>query len=180
MSLKSTSRDCSTPNPPGVKAVVYFTESKNVDTFPPIKTTTEAGDSVTLDGNITLKAGKEWAALEFQTKNGKLRGARTGERGAGGGFDNFFEGYYPGMTPVEMETVALLNGNCGYVCIVQQKNGENRVIGNPDEPAFPETLEYDTGLTGSDKSGTTVTIGAELDIPAPFYEGTITPINEIV
>lgn len=177
MSLLSLSRDCSTPNPPGVKALVYAVLASEIATFPSVLQTTNPGDTVTLDGDITLEPGAEWAAIEFQTKNGKLRSAKTGERGAGGGFDNIFEGFLPGMTAVEIEAVSFMNSPCGYVYLVQQKNNVIRVIGNPDEPAFADTLEMDTGLTGEDKAGTTVVIGAELDIPAPVYTGAITPIN---
>lgn len=177
MVLLSLSRDCSLSNPPGVKALVYAVLATDIDTFPALKSTTDPGDSVTLDGNITLKAGKEWAALQFQVKNNKLRSSKTGERGAGGGFDNIFEGFLPGMRAVEMEAINLLNAPCGYVFAVTQKNNEVRIIGSPDEPAYPDTLDSDTGLTGDDKAGTVVVIGADLDIPAPFYEGTITPIN---
>lgn len=171
MSCKDLINKCGDPNPVGVKVKTYYVSIDDIDVFPPFKTTTAQGDSVVLDGNITLLPLKAWNRVDINSKTGEIKDTMVGPLGSRD-WESTFDAITPKADPAQVEFFSCLANGC-FVVLVEDKAGNFRVLGNPDLPASAETIEITTGKASGDNRGTTYQIKAEVGTPAPFYEGTI-------
>lgn len=173
--LNSLLKNCNTKMTPGVKIIMEMVYANEILTFPTLKTTTGAGDTVTLDGDIVLKPTASWKQLQISTRTGKIEGDKAGEDGQGG-WKTSINGFIAGNGPAEAEFACCIDSPCGVVVIVHQNDGNVRLIGSPDMPAFVKSWKEDTGEKLEDKAGHTFKIEADNQCPAYYYEGVITPI----
>lgn len=170
--------DCDEQNVPGTEAELFYVPNCEVDTYPP--TLEESGngtgamaDAVTLDGDIVLDAvtpGKGyWRKFEIIEYSGKVMDTAVGEIGSKS-FDTDVPFRIKG-TEAEQVGFAKLILNCKGLWKIRTKNGDERVIGNPSNPAFVESLILDTGDTSDSANQGTYLIRANTGCPGMFYNG---------
>lgn len=162
---------CGSKNIPGVSVRVYFAKKDDIDTFPPFKITTLPGDSVTLDGDIVMKALKKFYQVDIITDSGEVKDTLAGSIGSKV-YESTFDFMKATTNPNVVEFQESLANEC-LVVIVKEKSGNLRVLGNLDSPAYLETAEGTTAKTTGDTRGFTNQIKATPGYAAPFYEGLI-------
>jgi len=169
--LTDLTSGCGDLNPPGLAVRLYVVHKDDIDTFPLRKITTGPGDSVTLDGDIVLVAGKKWAIVDIVSNSGKVIDTLVGAAGAKA-FESTLDGIIPTTDAVVLEWMEC-NANGCLVILAKEKSGQIRVLGSKDLPAILETATIDTGAATGDTRGATIQIKADTGKTAPIYEGAI-------
>jgi hypothetical protein len=169
MEVKGYSRNCGTRNNPGTKNFMYLVCPEDIDVFPAMKTTTGTGDSITVDGNIVLKAGKAWAKVEIIPNTGRIKHDGVGVI-TSKAFNNMYEFKLP--TDIASDEWAEQHQNACLVAAVPQKNGRFRLLGNIEIPASIESATADRGASNADESSWAFQIMDEVGAVAPYYDGT--------
>jgi len=171
MSVKDYTKDCHVKIKSGITAKINVVCACDVLTFPPLKTTTGTGDSITLDGDIVLKAGKKFASVDIIIDSGKLT-----HTGVGMKTSKAFQNKLDFKVAKDIASDEWMNQNFGNPCliaVVTQRDGKKRVYGNIDLPAWIETAE---GTLAENLEGETSWICQLMDSigeVAPYYEGAI-------
>jgi hypothetical protein len=172
MSIKSYTTCFGKKRPSGTKRKIWLVKECDVDatSWPTKLATTGTGDSITLDGDITLLATKAFAVIDVIPDTGKVTNTPEGSR-TGRSYTNKFDfklDYSAGALEWVNENV-----NVPMIGIVEQKDGSLRVLGEPGIPAFLEASE----ATGGDAPGSEASIICQLmdsvGEVAPFYTGAI-------
>lgn len=170
MSVEDLSAVCGEKNPAGLKRKVYGICECDIATIPAMKTTTGVGDSITIDGNITLEAGKKWAEIDVIPDTGEVTHTSAGVR-SGKGFTNKFD--FKLEKSIGSDEWMNKNVNGCMVFLVEEKTGKFRLIGNKEVPASFDAAEGKTGSTiDSEKSWICSVMDTTGEV-APYYEGTI-------
>lgn len=169
--LQSLVDACGSTNIPGIAVRTYWIQKDDIDVFPARKVTTGQGDSVTLDGNIVLLPLKAFKEIDLVTDSGEVKSTMVGPVGSRS-FENTMDLILPTLAPATAEFHEC-NANQCLVLIVKQKDGNFRVLGDPDSPAYFETVEGASGKTSGNTSGFTDLVKDTTGKVAPFYEGTI-------
>lgn len=162
---------CGSTNVPGLAVRTWWVQKDDVDVFPDRKIAGPQGDTVVLDGDITLVALKAFKEIDLVTDSGEIKSTMVGPVGSRS-FENTLDFIIPKLTP-ETAEFHECNANQCLVVIVKQKDGNFRVLGSPDSPAFFETQDGASGKTSGDTSGFTDQLKDTTGLVAPFYEGII-------
>lgn len=170
MTIKDLIQSCFGKNFAGTFSILYLINKNDVATFPNRKTTEDVGDSISLDGNITLKSGKKFAKVAIVVDSGELIHTAAGTRSAksyGNTFDFFL------IKNITSDEWVNNNINKEFVGIIREKVGVYRVIGDPDNPAQISIAEGKTG-NGIDSSKVwTLKLTDATGEVAPYYQGQI-------
>lgn len=147
-----------------------------IDAFPAVDTTDTDSDGIpdnpqTITGDITLDTvtytGARWASVELSVDQNSFLSEQDEDTGT---FNTTITGVIRGVDPT---TIYQLNkmSKQGMVLTYTDDSGQERVVGNPNNPAklrFNDELGAATG----DLVGQTITITWSHGEPAPFYGGT--------
>ena len=155
---------------PGTQAKLYLVCACDVTTFPGYLATTGVGDSITLDGNIVLATGKKFAEIDITMSTGEITHTAVGVRGSKN-YTNKFD--FECVKSIAADEWFNQNPNGCFIGIVKQKDGQMRVFGTPDMPAFMEAAEGKTGKANGDAANWIASIMDETGVVSPFYTGTI-------
>jgi hypothetical protein len=161
---------CGVRTIPGFKTLLHAVCACDIETFPEYKTTTGVGDSITLDGNIVLKTGKRFAQLEVISETGKLTETEVGVVGS-----QVFQSQFEFKLPKTIASDEWLdaNPNSCMVFVIEDKDGNQRVIGNDKVPATRMAAVGNNGPALADEKTWAITIMDNTGRIAPYYEGVI-------
>ena len=161
---------CGVRTIPGYKVKIYAACSCDIETFPAYKTTTGVGDSITLDGDIVLLAGKKWAVLETISETGKVTETEVGVIGS-----QVFQSQFEFKLPKTIASDEWLdaNPNACMVFIIEDKDGKMRVLGNDRVPTTRTAAVGTNGPALTDEKSWAITIMDNTGRIAPYYEGVI-------
>lgn len=162
---------CGSKNPPGVAVRTWWVPTKLIDTFPGLLASTDAGDTVELDGDIVLEALAKFTQIDIVTNSGEVKDQMVGELGSRS-FESTFDFMLSTTNSPEIEFMESVANGCLCV-LVKEKSGNIRVLGSPDSPAYLEAAESSTGKDSGSSRGITMQIKAATGSPAPFYTGAI-------
>jgi len=155
---------------PGTTSKLHIVCACDIDVFPGFVATTAVGDKLQLDGNITLLAGKKFATIDITPSTGEISHAGLGVRGS----RNFTNKYdFECVKSLASDEWFDQNRNGCFVGIITQKDGQKRVIGNVDIPAFMEAADGKGGKANADAANWIASIMDETGRVAPYYTGTI-------
>lgn len=149
-------------NPPGTQTTLYLVPASEITTFPAALTTTGAGDTVTLSGNIDF-TGQATGKGFFRTcpivqETGGLEEKSSGELGSQG-IETLLKFRINGMDAAQKEWRKQLL-NVPLVCIIIDKKGVRHVVGTKDDPAFVQETSAGTGSKIGDVRGCEYTLRA--------------------
>lgn len=161
---------CGVRTIPGYKTNIFAVCGCDILTFPDRKTTTDPGDSITLDGNIVLKTGKKFAQLEVISETGKVTETEVGVIGS-----QVFQSQFEFKLPKTILSDEWLdaNPNACMVFIIEDKDGNMRVLGNEKVPTTRTAAVGTNGPGLADEKTWAITIMDNTGRIAPYYEGTI-------
>jgi hypothetical protein len=168
-------------NQPGLKGLVYIAPEDWFEKIAGFKTTTGAGDSVTIDGSHTFKdnpatPGVKYGFLKaYATQDtAQLKLDPTGERD-GRGYKASLEFFNPGAGKEAAEFMRIVK-NTSCIMLVKTPDGVVQQVGAEDLGA--EIVgSYDTGKLSGGRRGTTFKAEAYQQ-GNQFYEGTIDLLPE--
>lgn len=163
----------------GMGTKVRFCSLDAMNTVKGLKTTTEPGDKVTIDGSHAWKAGQGCNEIYFTQESTTLKAEPQGEIGGmsqkvtGGGF-------YPGISKVGAE-LARQGGNDEFLAWMQDPNGPTDEWIQIGSEHFPAVIKcaFDSAQAASGRKGYTITIEASM-LGLTFYSGTFTLAPEAV
>lgn len=170
MDIKDLVSNCGDIVTPGFSITINAVCPCDVETWPDFKTTTGAGDSITFDGDIVLKAGKKFATITAISDTVGLNENPVGVIGSKA-IQNEFNFKIMKSKAADEWVNQHLNG-C-FVFIVKSKDGEMRVIGSPDVPAMADTMTGVNGVQLSDEKNWAIKIMDNTGRVAPYYDGEI-------
>lgn len=159
---------------PGIRDRVYYIAKRDIVKWP--KLPSVSGESVqtaklaTYEGDFTLASDKKWQRIDLTLNKGNVEWETQGEQPSCT-FLNKLTASYPG-TSAEAAAFCGLAVNDDIVYLVQQRDGQFRVLGNE----MFNTVSKPKGSTGegtSTNGGTDIEIEATDIYPAPFYPGKI-------
>lgn len=120
---------CGTNVVPGVEMDLYAVCACDIDTFPDVVGNTAQGDSITLDGDIVLKAGKKFNKIEIISETGEIKHSLVGANRS-----KSYKQSLVGKTVGNINYDEFFNNNANacFVVIAKPKSGGTmRVIGHP-------------------------------------------------
>ena len=159
---------------PGIRDRVYYIAKRDIVKWPKLPAVN--GESVqtaklaTYEGDFTLASDKKWQRIDLTLNKGNVEWETQGEQPSCT-FLNKLTASYPG-TSAEVAAFCGLAVNDDIVYLVQQRDGQFRVLGNE----MFNTVSKPKGSTGegtSTNGGTDIEIEATDIYPAPFYPGKI-------
>lgn len=159
---------------PGIRDRVYYIAKRDIVKWPKLPAVN--GESVlasklaTYEGDFTLASDKKWQRIDLTLNKGNVEWETQGEQPSCT-FLNKLTASYPG-TSAEAAAFCGLAVNDDIVYLVQQRDGQFRVLGNE----MFNTVSKPKGSTGegtSTNGGTDIEIEATDLYPAPFYPGKI-------
>lgn len=178
--LKNLTVDCGNQMPPGTIIDLYYTCSCELNAFPGTLTTTNPGDSVTLDGpfDFTGAATGEgyWRKTQMLINTGGIKQVVEGEVGGQGlmASGRFFIVGTEAEQAEFAENMVKASG-CLVLMMKQRESDMMRVIGSKDIPAVVESIEFDGGEKIGDRNGAAYSIKAETGIR--YYDDATHGIN---
>jgi hypothetical protein len=163
-------------NQPGLKGDIFIAPVDWFEKIADFKTTTEPGDSVTIDGSHTFlpnpdTVGKNYGFIKVYSTldTAQLKLDPTGERD-GRGYKASLEFFNPGSGKEAAEFTRIIKN---YNCIILVKTPDGKVQQVGAEGLGAEIVgSYDTGKLSGGKRGTTFKAEAYQQ-GNQFYEGTI-------
>lgn len=165
-------------NPAGTRTKLYLIPAAELDGFPALKTSTGAGDTMTLSEpfDFVTTVGKGyWREFDILQDTGSVVDTLVGEIG-GKAYETVVNGHFVGVGAPQLETLNSFS-NTPMVAIIQDRKGVHRVIGRDDDPAYLDTAEATTGQAIADRRGITFSIKAVSGSPAPVYDAATDGIN---
>lgn len=159
-------------NQPGLKGTIWIAPLEWFDKIAGFKTTTGAGDSVTIDGSHTFKVGKGFLRAYATLDTAQLKLDPTGDRD-GRGYKASLEFFNPGSNKESAEFARIIkNESC--IMLVKTPDGIVQQVGAEDLGA--EVVgSYDSGKLSGGRRGTTFKAEAYQQ-GNQFYEGEITEL----
>lgn len=164
---------------PGIRDRVYYIAKRDIVKWPKLPAVN--GESVqtaklaTYEGDFTLASDKKWQRIDLTLNKGNVEWETQGEQPSCT-FLNKLTASYPG-TSAEAAAFCGLAVNDDIVYLVQQRDGQFRVLGNE----MFNTVSKPKGSTGegtSTNGGTDIEIEATDIYPAPFYPGKIETVDD--
>jgi len=161
---------CGTPVIPGIMVDLFVVCACDIETFPEVGEYDIAtpSASVTLQGDIVLTEGSVWSKFKVMTDKGSILDQLQGDIGS----KHFKNVLNFNIAGTEADTLAWhqQTSNGCLVCVVKEKNGQYRVIGNKDIPAHYATNDISNG---PENSMSTSVLEAVTGRVAPIYEGVL-------
>ena len=151
----------------GIRRRLYFTARANIVKWPTLARDDNGRVlSAVYDGEFVLAADTEWLYIDILPEKSQLTSEAQGEYPAQSQL-NKLVAVHPGIELDATAAAAWFNNN-ETVFMVEDMAGNTRIVGNKDYP-IKVTVSQDggQGITGS--AGTTITVEASDDVPAPFY-----------
>lgn len=172
MSVKDLVVACGTKRIPGVEVDTYWVCVDDIDDLPGTITPPVAdGDTLRIDGNIVLKALKKWAKVTLVTDSGEVKDTMLGEEGSHH-YKSELMAEVPNTGAATAEWFELAVNGCA-VCLVKEKNGDMRLMGNIGSPVKFISHENTSGKESGSKRIGSFTIESSTGRPALYYSGTI-------
>lgn len=177
--VKNLLRDNCVKTAGGTKAEFYAIPASEIVTEPALKTTTNAGDTATLDGGFTLVTTTGlgyWRKIQFDPNTGNLTSPFVGDDRANGAEHNF-ACFLAGTAAKQKEAAKFLRGTA-LVLLVTDRNGETHKLGSVDDPIYMapgDGLNTQTAI--SEKSGIALAFSAENAELPPTYELAANALN---
>lgn len=150
----------------GLRGKIFYCPIEDILTWPTIAT-----DKISYTGNFICKTGKNFVTIYHTLGTGKIDETTVGERD-GKSIENLIEFFFPGGKK-EVAAFKRKAQNTPAVVIGKDSDGNYRVIGTEDLPAYLESASGTTGAASADRRGSTFQWKAESVAPPMFYEGTI-------
>ena len=146
-------------NAAGLKGKGYAIPASEISTWPAYKTTTSAGDTVTLNGAPTLVSTSGIGYFrEFPILLEKGSYSITAVGGLGSkSFEERMVYVVAGVDAAQLEYVKNIL-NIPGVWLAPDKNDVIHVLGSKDDPAYVEAVEGTTGTAGTDERIITITV----------------------
>ena len=155
------------PELPGVKRRIYYISKYDIVGWPSLSHDTNGRlKTAKYTGEFTLRADAKWHYIDIIPDKSQLTSEAQGEYPAQSQL-NKLVAFHPGIGIDAAAAAAWFNNN-ETVFLVEDMGGNTRVVGHKDYP-IKVTVSQDggQGITGS--AGTTITVEASDDVPAPFY-----------
>ena len=160
-----------TPELPGVKRRIYYSEKSNIVAFPQLPRD-ELGrpTSSILQGDFALLADMKWLYIDILPDKSQLTSEAQGELPSQTQL-NKLTAVHPGVGADASAAAAYIN-NTDNVFLVEDMKGNFRVLGN-DKWQTKATVAQDLGQGATGTTSTTISVEATDEVPAPFYVGTL-------
>ena len=161
-------------NDAGITMKAYYCLWSDIATFPAVDIATAAtdfADMATITSPIVFKPTKAWKEIYATLEKGKLDCEMVGERD-GKAFRNTATLSHPGNAPAAMGWAEFMK-NSHAVLLVQELDGNWRLVGNNILPAQISTLTTTTGDAIDSAKGMMIEVQSIGRI-APRYTGAIT------
>lgn len=154
--LQSLTKNCGQNNPPGTRTKLMFIPAEELTTHPGYLTTTNAGDSITLDAawtHVTDTGLGYWRELDITVDTGEIVTNTVGESGSLS-FENQLNFFVNGFGPAEKE-FANKAANCCLVVAIQDRADKDNwhVLGQFNDPAQITEITGGTGIKTGDRRG---------------------------
>lgn len=155
---------------PGLKTIAFVALCSQIATFPNVVGATNPGDKVTIDDDIIFATGGKFYKFYTTREKGKFTQKLDGERDCRS-FEYMYEFSFPGNTP---EALGVINNikNANTVWVVDDLDGNKRLLGSIDNPCEVTVAEEDSGDKFNTYKGYKITVRAT-GKPAPFYNGAV-------
>lgn len=155
----------------GLKSILYFAPYNDFLLIKEFKTTTGAGDAVTIDGSHTFTSPAGFYEMYSTLDTAELTAKITGERDSRG-LEQELKFFVPGADAALAELVRKAK-NDSFIVLVQDIN--SGIIYQLGIKGLPAEMfgEFSTGKLSSGKKGFEVTVKCFGNSMA-YYEGTIT------
>lgn len=144
-----------------MKGVGYNIPASEITTWPAYKTTTGAGDTVTLSAAPTLVSTSGigyWRQFPILLEKGSYSFSVVGGLGSKS-FEERLVFAIPGVDAAQLEYIKKII-NVPAVWLGPDKNDVIHVLGSKDDPAYVEVVDGTTGTAGTDERIITVTVRA--------------------
>jgi hypothetical protein len=161
--LATIAKACGAGNAKGLKGTLYIANKDDVATIP------AAGAGTHLvSTNMTMESTKKFYKWEFSKIDHDLQITSEGDQDANT-FKSVLTFLVPKVTAANTYILGLSATGCEYIVIVEDKNGNKRIIGDLVDGAILKVNEK-----VKDKNGYECTLEWESALPPLFYTGTIT------
>jgi hypothetical protein len=170
MDILDLAGNCGDQVIPGNTARVWAVCACDITTFPGFLATTGVGDSITLDGNIVLAASKKFAKIDVVVDSGEVKHNQVGSVGSKN-YTNSFG--FKVVKNIASDEWFNKHVNACFVFLVEDKEGNIRVLGNVKIPAMMDSSEGTTGTDNGTEKIWTAMIMDKTGKVAPYYTGTI-------
>lgn len=169
--------ECITSNNGGTQSVLYMIPVDEIDTIPDLGTGTAPGDTKEYQGAFTLvDAGTDYfRKFRLTEKSGNVTDTIVGPDGSKA-YRNSIAFGIDGTNAEQLEFGDNLKCPCGFLAIIEDKEGVHRVIGTKRTPAKLTEGEMMTGSSIEEKRGGTFTLTADTGNTAPIYDAEMNPI----
>jgi hypothetical protein len=158
-------------NMAGLRNIAYFCAYDDIDVFPtPTGSPTTFAQKSTVTADFTFKEGKCWKKFYTTLEMGSIKSTMVGERD-GKSHENMAELSHPTNKPELLGFLEEMK-NTPMVALVQETDGQIRIIGAPGLPAEISANEVNSGAKIADAKSTKVTIRS-IGFIAPAYTGAI-------
>jgi len=163
--------DCEDENTPGIEETLYLVCSCDVDVYPDVLATTAPGDSMILDGDIVLKAGKKFIKFKIISDTGEIKNTLVGVRSSKS-YVQTMDGKTVNNDVIHDEFFNK-NRNACVIALFKEKSGALRVMGTLGSPAYFETAESISGTNNESARDWTFQLKASPGNVAYHYQGLI-------
>lgn len=159
------------PELPGVKRRIYYISKNDILQWPilPHDANGRMTDAA-YQGNFTLRADASWKFIDIIAEKSQLTSDPQGEYPSQTQL-NKLTAVHPAVGEQASSATAYLNNN-DNVFLVEDMRGAIRVVGS-DKWLTKTTISQDLGQGSAGTAGTTITVEAPDECPAPFYYGNI-------
>ena len=175
---KDTLNPTKLKNYAGTKRTFYIALAADVDVWPVLTDPiVNPADLVTFEAAFTMKLGKRFWKFEVMVRKNKMTFTGAGQRGS----KSFINRVELIRTDQSAELLGWITSYMSQPIVVigQTLDGDLRVFGTDDLPAFMEEFEGDGGADVSDAKETKIIIESVGD-PAGFYTGLTVPLTPAV
>ena len=159
------------PELPGVKRRIYYISKGDILEWPVLNHDANGRlTTASYAGDFVLRADCKWKFIDILPDKSQLTSDPQGEYPSQTQL-NKLVAVHPGVGAQASEAAAYLNNN-DNVFLVEDMRGAVRVVGS--EKWFTKSVvNQDLGQGPTGSTGTTITVEATDECPAPFYAGTI-------
>ena len=126
----------------------------------------------TMEDNIVLKPGKQFARLYFTDETGELSDDVVGETD-GKAIKNMLKFFHPGESAKILGFVSYAKNRKGFVFLAKDKDCKLRVFGNTCTPAKLVTAPGGTKMKNGDRKGRDFSFEYTSGEVAPYFAGKV-------
>jgi hypothetical protein len=162
---------CGQQNIPGVKTRAWVVCLEDVDTVPDVVGGPTLGDNLTISADIVLKANKFWAAMDIVSETGEVKNTQLGSNGSKS-FQSTFDFKVPNPS-IAVDQWFEERANSCFIAIVEEKNGDFKLLGNVGSPVQQAAAEGTSGMGADSERVWTVNWLSTTGRPAIKYAGVI-------